>query len=96
MTPDDEAGPGRTPAPPRAALPAVLAVVGAALLAVGAWLASRWSASFGWFAYAPLSGTAFVPSLSPPPGLVLAVVAAGGVLVGLGAGLALGRRRRDG
>ncbi len=76
----------------------MLVALGAALLAGGAWLASRWSASFGWFAYAPVSGATFTPALTPAPGLVLAVVAAGGILVGLGVGLALARRRgrRDG
>jgi heme/copper-type cytochrome/quinol oxidase subunit 1 len=94
---DDDARRDRSPAPRRgAALPAVLVVVGAALLAAGAGLASRWSSGSGWFAYAPLSGTTFAPSPSPAPGLVLAVVAAGGILVGLGVGLAVGRRRGDG
>lgn len=93
MTTDDDAGPDRSPAPRRStALPVVLVAAGAALLAVGGWLASRWSFAVGWFAYAPLSGAAFAPSLSPAPGLVLAVVAAGGILVGLGVGLRLGSR----
>ena len=39
---------------------AALLLVGGGLLVAASWVASR-PASFGWFAYAPVSGTVFVP-----------------------------------
>ncbi|MGW6007024.1 hypothetical protein ACWFNS_19160 [Oerskovia enterophila] len=70
-------------------------VAGVLLVGVGAWLASRSSgaASFGWFAYAPLSGAVYEPSR--PWSSVLGFVAAGAGLLVLGfvAGWAVARRR---
>jgi heme/copper-type cytochrome/quinol oxidase subunit 1 len=77
----------------------VLPVVGTLLLGVGVsiqiWAASQ-PTSFGWFAYAPLSGAQFTPSASPnvwPWGMVL--TSAGLVTLAFWAGLLVGRRRRD-
>lgn len=72
----------------------VLAVTGALVIL----LAPQASASFGWFAYQPLSDAVFVPggfivlTQAAIVGAVLAIVG----LIGLAAvvGFALGRRRR--
>ncbi|MFE5342849.1 hypothetical protein ACFQ80_21700 [Isoptericola sp. NPDC056578] len=66
-------------------------VVGVVLLLVGIRIELPRAGS-GWFAYAPLSGTVFVPG----NGLYWfgpALVGAGALLVGLGGGFLLGRRR---
>lgn len=72
---------------------ATLVVVGLALLAAAAWFASR-PTSAGWFAYAPLSDTTFVPVGAYPPGLSALLAAAGALLVGIASGFVLGRRGR--
>ncbi|MEU2201950.1 hypothetical protein [Isoptericola sp. NPDC019482] len=67
-------------------------VVGAALVVLGVYQASTWSFTFGWFAYAPLSDTTFHPQIANfwvPP----AMIGVGALLVGLGGGFLLGRRR---
>ncbi|MFF2453262.1 hypothetical protein [Isoptericola sp. NPDC058082] len=66
-------------------------VVGAGMIA---WVLTRpvGYASFGWFAYAPLSDTAFVPGTSRWV-LMWVLFGLGALLVGLGAGFLLGRRR---
>jgi heme/copper-type cytochrome/quinol oxidase subunit 1 len=72
---------------------AVPLLLGAALLVAGIVLWFRTSASFGWFAYAPLTDQTFVP-VTPGPGwlsLVLAVV--GAALLAGWTGFLLGRRR---
>ncbi|TWH33805.1 hypothetical protein [Isoptericola variabilis] len=51
-------------------------------------------ASFGWFAYAPLSETTFVPSPHPLLLTALAVGAVGVLLVGVAVGIVVGRRLR--
>lgn len=67
-------------------------VLGVALLVVGAAVINQPMASFGWFAYAPLSATTFVPVVSyMPQGLFL--VALGLVLVSGWVGYQLGKRR---
>ncbi|WP_157277098.1 hypothetical protein [Oerskovia sp. Root22] len=70
-------------------------VAGVLLVGVGGWLASRsyGAASFGWFAYAPLSGAVYEPSR--PWSQVLGLVAAGAGLLVLGfvAGWVVARRR---
>lgn len=66
-------------------------VVGAGMIV---WVLTRpvGFASFGWFAYAPLSGTTFVPGSSRL--VVMSVLlGVGTLLVGLGGGFLLGRRR---
>lgn len=81
----------------------VLVVAGAAaLVAVGSFLVYRaQSASFGWFAYAPLSNEVYDPAPTFSPGIVLLdgagqlgaalVVLAVALLAGL-VGFRLGRR----
>ncbi|MFD6165244.1 hypothetical protein ACFWFR_08645 [Oerskovia sp. NPDC060287] len=70
-------------------------VAGVLLVGVGVWFASRsyGAASFGWFAYAPLSGETLYPSR--PWSQVLGFVALGAGLLVLGfvAGWAVARRR---
>ncbi|MFH8250668.1 hypothetical protein ACH3VR_09920 [Microbacterium sp. B2969] len=60
----------------------LLVVVG---LAVALTVEQR--ASFGWFAYAPLSQTVFVPGLGVWPQTVWGLILAGIGLVGLGFGV---------
>ena len=73
---------------------AITAVVaGAVLVAVGAWQALTWDFTVSWFAYAPLSDTTFAPVI-PNYWLPPALIGVGALLVGLGAGFLLGRRRR--
>jgi hypothetical protein len=72
---------------------AALVLVGVALLAVAAWVASRPTPS-GWFAYAPLSGTTFVPGGAYPLGTAAFLAGAGALLVGGAVGFVLGRRSR--
>ncbi len=68
-------------------------VVGTAALIEGAVLAARTDASFGWFAYAPLSAIAFFPlSQDRLAGLILLGV--GLVLIAGWAGFWLGRLSR--
>lgn len=70
----------------------VVLVVGLAALIVGIVLLNQSTASFGWFAYAPLSQATFV-GMSPyvSPGLLL--TAAGLVLIAGWVGFRMGRRR---
>ncbi|HWV76242.1 MAG TPA: hypothetical protein VN027_02905 [Isoptericola sp.] len=66
-------------------------VVGAGMIV---WVLTRpvGYASFGWFAYAPLADTTFVPGSSRL--MVMSVLLGlGTLLVGLGGGFLLGRRR---
>lgn len=70
---------------------AALVLVGVALLAVAAWVASRPTSS-GWFAYAPLSGTTFVPRGAYPLGTAALLAGAGALLVGGAVGFVVGRR----
>ncbi|MEV0891612.1 hypothetical protein [Promicromonospora sp. NPDC050262] len=72
---------------------AVLVVLGLALLGAAAWVGSR-PASFGWFAYAPLSDTTYVPGGTSSPGTVALLSSAGTLLLGGAAGFAVGRRSR--
>jgi hypothetical protein len=89
--------PAQPPSGPRPRRPrvatvvlAVLLLLGAALLLVAAWLASR-PTSFGWFAYAPLSDTTFVPVGAYPPGTAAFLAGAGALLVGGAVGFLVGR-----
>ncbi|MCA5892033.1 hypothetical protein LEP48_01540 [Isoptericola sp. NEAU-Y5] len=85
--------PADGPAPARGRRWAAAAVVaGAVLLTVGAWQALTWDFRVGWFAYAPLSDTTFTPVI-PNYWLPTALIGVGALLVGLGAGFLLGRRR---
>ncbi|MGM7423279.1 hypothetical protein [Cellulosimicrobium sp. CpK407] len=70
---------------------AALVLVGVALLAVAGWVASRPTAS-GWFAYAPLSGTTFVPGGAYPLGTAALLAGAGALLLGGAVGFVVGRR----
>ncbi|MBD5785882.1 hypothetical protein IF650_06775 [Cellulosimicrobium terreum] len=72
---------------------AVASALGVALLVTAAWIASR-PASYGWFAYAPLSDTTFTPSGAYPPGQSALLAAGGALLLGLVGGFVLGRRAR--
>ncbi len=69
---------------------AVLLLAGVALLVASSWVASR-PASFGWFAYAPASGTAFVPSGVFGAGRAAFLAGAGALLVGGVVGFLVGR-----
>ena len=82
------------PRPGRALL--VLAVLATTLVVGGGWLLWHESrtASFGWFAYAPLSQTVSSPGLVTATDWVgLSLVAVGLVALGAVGGFALGRRR---
>ncbi len=91
------ASPEPVPKPPRGlGRGEVLGLVGGVLLVgVGAWLASRTygAASFGWFAYAPLSGETFVPPRPWTQTLGLVSLGAGLLVLGFVAGWAVARRR---
>lgn len=72
-------------------------VAGVVLLGVGVgiqvWTASH-TASFGWFAYAPLSGTRPTPFTGTEPGPWGAIlITAGLVILAFWAGLLIGTRR---
>ena len=75
----------------------IVPVAGIVLLGVGVGiqiLAAFHTTSFGWFAYAPLSGTRLTPFIGSelsPWGAVL--TAAGLVILAFWAGLLIGRRR---
>jgi heme/copper-type cytochrome/quinol oxidase subunit 1 len=91
---DEDLG-GTGPANPRTrrgTWTAVLAmVVGAGMIL---WVLTRpvGYASFGWFAYAPLSDTTFVPGSSRLV-VMWVLFGLGALLVGLGGGFLIGRRR---
>jgi heme/copper-type cytochrome/quinol oxidase subunit 1 len=72
---------------------AVPLLLGAALLIAGIVLWFRTSASFGWFAYAPLSDQTFVAATPGPGWLSLALAIVGTALLAGWTGLLLGRRR---
>ncbi|TDE98685.1 hypothetical protein EXU48_00235 [Occultella glacieicola] len=81
--------PSRSHAP---TIAVILLVVGVVLTGVGGWQAWLWrSASFGWFAYAPLSEATFRSPFTAGLGAI-ALVGAGALLAGLGAGILVGRR----
>lgn len=74
-------------------VPLLAAALGVVALAVGAVAAvQQRPASFGWTAYSPLSGQAYVVSVGAPWWAV-ALVGLGGVLLGAGAALLIARRR---
>jgi heme/copper-type cytochrome/quinol oxidase subunit 1 len=70
-----------------------LAVLGLVLLGTAAWLESRPTPG-GWFAYAPLSGTAYVPGGTLTPGTAVLLSGAGALLIGGAVGFVVGRRSR--
>ncbi|WP_423464956.1 hypothetical protein ACO229_11220 [Promicromonospora sp. MS192] len=72
---------------------AALALLGLALLGVAVWVATR-PVTFGWFAYAPLSETTYVPGGAFPPGTAALFAGAGALLLGGVAGYVVGRRGR--
>lgn len=75
-------------------LGSVTAVIGLVL-----FLLPSGSASFGWFAYAPLSNTAFFPSgvlLTPRSQIGIVLLVIGLALLAFGAGWALGQRQAAG
>ncbi|WP_138067596.1 hypothetical protein [Cellulomonas rhizosphaerae] len=79
----------------RRTLPAV-AVLAVLLVVGGGWLVwhSSRSATFGWFAYAPLSESVYSPGILTTTDWVgLALVAVGLLALGAVGGYALGRRR---
>lgn len=86
--------PARRPYRPRVAavVLAALVVLGTGLLLAALWVASR-PTSFGGFAYAPVSGTTFVPVGAYPPGAAALLAGAGALLVGGAVGFVLGWRR---
>jgi len=79
---------------PRRTAPGVIvgAVAGAVLVGVGGWLASR-PVPVGWFAYAPLSETTYLPPRPPSHSLGLVALGAGLLLLGFVAGWVAARRR---
>jgi hypothetical protein len=62
------------------------------LLGTAAWFESR--PAPGWFAYAPLSDTTYVPRGTPAPGTAVLLSGAGALLIGGAAGFVVGRRSR--
>ena len=75
-------------------LGAVTALVGLVL-----FLLPGGSASFGWFAYAPLSNTTFLPSgvlLTPQSQIGIVLLIIGLALLAFGAGWVLGQRQAAG
>ncbi|MGW2093564.1 hypothetical protein [Promicromonospora sukumoe] len=80
----------RRPVSTRAVL-VVLLVVGLALLAAAVWSGTR-PVSYGWFAYAPLSDTTYVPNPGLAPGTTALLAGLGALLVGGAAGFVVGRR----
>ncbi len=77
----------------RRVVPALVAIVGVVLAAIGVWVSTdRRPASFGWTAYSPLSSESY-PILVGPQWWALALVAVGGVIVGSAATLLLVWRR---
>jgi len=69
--------------------------VGVAVLLTGTMILHTTPTSFGWFAYAPLSDTAYVPPFVQPQTVAgLAVIALGLVLVAGWVGFVIGRRDR--
>lgn len=69
-------------------------VVGVIAVAFAVLLWSRARPSFGWFAYAPLSDTTFMPAAYPTLVTALVVGALGLLLVGAAVGIVVGRRLR--
>ncbi|MEL7977358.1 hypothetical protein AAG589_15960 [Isoptericola sp. F-RaC21] len=91
----DHGAPGDGPAGPRTRRGTWLAVASIVVgggLVVWALVRPVSYASFGWFAYAPLSGTTYSP-VAPGLAVTLGLFGAGALLIGLGAGFLLGRRR---
>lgn len=72
---------------------AALVVVGAALLGAAVWAESHMPPT-GWFAYAPLSETTYVPAGAPLLGTAALLSGAGALLLGGAAGFVVGRRGR--
>lgn len=81
-------------------LPVLAAGLAALLLLAGImvfWLGPSEESSFGWFAYAPLSGTTFVPGmhvLSSAHIIGWVLIALAACSAAFGAGLMMGRRAR--
>jgi heme/copper-type cytochrome/quinol oxidase subunit 1 len=69
-----------------------LAVLGLVLLGAAAWFESR--PAPGWFAYAPLSDTTYVPGGASAPGAAVLLSGAGALLIGGAVGFVVGRRSR--
>lgn len=93
MTPP---APAPAPRPRPRSRGAVLGLAGGVILVgVGAWLASRsyWWTSFGWFAYAPLSGETFAPPRPWAQTLGMVAVGVGLLVLGFVAGWVVARRR---
>ena len=92
VTAPEQPSPVPPPRRPRVAtvVLAVLLLVGVGLLVAASWTASR-PASFGWFAYAPVSGTAFVPSGVFGIGRAAFFAGSGALLVGGAVGFLVGR-----
>lgn len=70
-------------------------VLGVILVGVAVAIAVTQPVSFGWFAYAPLSNSSYVPTLSPVvamPSGAAAMLIVGLVLIAAWVGFRLGRR----
>ncbi|BDZ49716.1 hypothetical protein GCM10025867_19570 [Frondihabitans sucicola] len=94
MNDETDTGPSRPPA--GAIRRALLPLLGTACLATGVvfriWAALH-PATFGWFAYAPLSHTTFRPTTGPSlQSYGTALIAVGLVLLSFWAGHTIGRR----
>ena len=72
---------------------AALVLVGAVLIGVAVWIGARPVAS-GWYAYAPLSGTTYEPSVTSGLGVPALFAGAGALALGGAAGYVVGRRSR--
>jgi heme/copper-type cytochrome/quinol oxidase subunit 1 len=87
----DVTSPGRSRA---TAVALILLVAGVVCAVIGVLrLRPVGTASFGWFAYAPLSQES-MPTLLFPGVLAVTLIAVGMLFAGLGAGILLGRRTR--
>jgi heme/copper-type cytochrome/quinol oxidase subunit 1 len=87
-----------SPRPARAAnlVLAALGLVGLVLLGAAAWVSSR-PVTYGWFAYAPLSESTYVPGpafVPGGPGLPVLLATGGALALGAVVGYVVGRRGR--
>ncbi|MFE7504196.1 hypothetical protein [Promicromonospora sp. NPDC057488] len=75
---------------------AALGLVGLVLLGAAVWVSSR-PITYGWFAYAPLSDSTYVPApafVPGGPGLPVLLATGGALALGAVAGYVVGRRGR--
>lgn len=91
---DMTASPSPVPRPARTARIVLTGLVLAGLALLGAAVWSESTTPSGWFAYAPLSDTTYVPDRTPSLGTAALLSGAGALLLGGAAGFVVGRRSR--